>query len=240
MPARGVFEYVSVAGMDQPPFRLFTVAETAAPLKVSAGMTIVPDYTFADAPQPKVIVVPAQDEPSRAMLDWIRQASKGTDVTMSVCTGAFVLAKAGMFSGKQATTHHGALALLAADFPDVEVIRGARFVDAAGVSSAGGLTSGIDLTMHVVERYYGRETAERTAFALEYQGQGWKSAMSNGAYAKRPPLTGAHPHCPVCEYEFTAEDLKTAPREAYKGKTYYFCSKEDMDRFDKSPEKFAE
>src|SRR5438270_5103897 len=103
-----VFRDVMVPGSMEHPFRLYTVAETTKPIHASGGMQIVPDYTFANAPAPKVIVIPAQSEPSRAMLDWIRKSSKDTDVTMSVCTGAFVLAKTGLLSGKSATTHHTA------------------------------------------------------------------------------------------------------------------------------------
>src|SRR5207248_7975781 len=103
-----VFRDVNVPGLEDGPFRLYTVSDTTKPIHASGGMQIVPDYTFANAPAPKVIVIPAQSEPSRAMLDWIRKSSKDTDVTMSVCTGAFVLAKSGLLSGKSATTHHTA------------------------------------------------------------------------------------------------------------------------------------
>lgn len=236
----GVFEYVHAPGSDEPPFQLYTVAESTTPLKISGGLKITPDYTCANAPQPRIIIIPAQDEPSAATLEWLRQASKGADVTASVCTGAFVLAKAGLLAGREATTHHGALTLLATDFPDIKVKRGARFIDAGNVSTAGGLTSGIDLALHIVERYYGRAVAETTAFWLEYQGQGWKDASSNLAYAARPRLTGAHPRCPVCEMEFSDADLKSAPTEVYKSRTYYFCSPDDKARFDKSPENYAE
>jgi putative intracellular protease/amidase/YHS domain-containing protein len=238
----GVFESVDlgVSMFGGSPFQLFTVAESTAPIKVSGGLQVVADYTYANAPQPKVIVIPAQDDPSPATLDWVRKASKGADLTMSVCTGAYLLAKTGLLSGKEATTHHNALTALAADYPDITVKRGARFVDAGAVSSAGGLSAGIDLALHVVERYYGRSIAERTAYALEYQGQGWKDPSSNSVYAKRPVITGAHPRCPVCEYEMSEAELKTAPTEVYKSKTYYFCSPEDKARFNKAQEKFAE
>jgi transcriptional regulator GlxA family with amidase domain/YHS domain-containing protein len=236
----GVFEYVYLPGASDPPFQLFTVAESAEPFKVSGGLQVIPDFSFANAPQPKIIVIPAQDDPDAATVEWLRKAAPATDLTMSVCTGAFVLAKAGLLAGKEATTHHGSLTLLAADYPDIKVMRGARFVDAGDISTAGGLTSGIDLALHVVERYYGRSIAERTAFSLEYQGSGWKDAASNTVYAARPALTGAHPRCPVCEYEMTEAELHTAPTEVFKGKTYHFCSPEDKTRFDKSPDKFAE
>src|SRR5205823_6159163 len=145
------------------PFRLYTVSDKIAPITAGGGMKIVPDYTFANAPAPKVIVIPAQSEPSRAVLEWIRQATKNTDVTMSVCTGAFVLAKTGLLSGKAATTFHAAFVPFAMQFPDVHLKRGARFVEDGNLASAGGLSSGIDLALRVVERYFGREIAHVTA-----------------------------------------------------------------------------
>ena len=92
---------------------------------------------------------------------------------MSVCTGAFQLAKAGLLAGKSATTHHDFIDRLAKQFPDVDVKRGLRFVEGEKISTAGGLTSGIDLALRVVERYFGREIAQKTAAYMEYQSQGW-------------------------------------------------------------------
>lgn len=231
----GVFEYAFVPGYDGSPFELYTVAETTAPVEVSGGMTIVPDYAFADAPAPKIIVVPAQRDPSAAELAWLRQAAPGTDLTMSVCNGAFVLAAAGLLDGKAATLHHGAYAYFAAEFPAVEVRRGARFVDADGVATAGGLTSGIDLALHVVERYYGRAVAEATATQLEYQGQGWKDPNSNAAFAARPVSTPDHPVCPVCEM---AVDPDPALHTTHRGHDVYFCSESCQAAFAKAPDRY--
>jgi transcriptional regulator GlxA family with amidase domain len=158
---------------DQMPFRLFTVSESMSPVTASAGLKIVPDHTFDKAPQPNVIVVPAQ-RGSKALSAWLRKASEKADITMSVCTGAFQLAKAGLLAGKPATTHHDFLDHLAKDFPDIQVKRGLRFVESGPhLATAGGLTSGIDLALRVVERYYGRAAAERTATYMEYQSKGW-------------------------------------------------------------------
>src|SRR6184192_728456 len=167
-----VFRDVMLPSGDHP-FRLYTVSDKTDPITAGGGMKIVPNYTFADAPAPKVIVIPAQSEPSAAMLKWVRESAKNTDVTMSVCTGAFVLAKTGLLSGKAATTYHGAFVPFARQFPDIRLKRGARFVEDGNLATAGGLSSGIDLALRVVERYYGREVAQKTAYNLEYQGQGW-------------------------------------------------------------------
>ena len=230
-----VFRDVMVSGGDHP-FRLYTVSEKAAPIQAGGGMKIVPDYTLANAPAPKVIVIPAQSEPSAAMLEWIRKSSKTTDVTMSVCTGAFVLAKTGLLSGKSATTFHAAFNSFAMEFPDIKLKRGARFVEDGNLASAGGLSSGIDLALRVVERYYGRDVAQKTAYNMEYQGQGWMNADSNQVYAAAPVSTAEHPLCPVCGMDV---DPKIAPKSVYKGKTYYFCSDDDKRTFDSDPQKFA-
>jgi len=167
--------HVSERGKDmdeQMPFQLFTVSEKIEPLTGSGGLKLVPDYTFESVPQPKVIVVPAQ-RGSQALHEWLRKASPATDVTMSVCTGAFQLGKAGLLSGQSATTHHEFLDRFAKTFPDVSVKRGLRFVENEKISTAGGLSSGIDLALRVVDRYFGREVAENTATYMEYQGKGW-------------------------------------------------------------------
>ena len=168
----GVFESVSVPGANDSPFRLFTVAETADVVVSGSGLKLVPHYTFANVPEVRVAVIPAQ-RGSEAMRDWLRKIAPTADVAMSVCTGAFHLAKAGLLAGKAATTHHEFLDKLEREFPDIQVKRGVRFVEGEKISTAGGLTSGTDLALRVVERYFGRPVAETTATYMEYQGKGW-------------------------------------------------------------------
>jgi len=159
---------------DQMPFELFTVSDTTEIVVGSAGLKIVPNYSFENAPSPKVVVIPAQGGRSQSMFQWLAKVSQTADVVMSVCTGAFILARAGMLNGKAATTHHDYLDPLAKEFPDIQIKRGLRFVEGQKISTAGGLTSGIDLALRVVERYFGREVAQTTAIYMEYQSDGWK------------------------------------------------------------------
>ena len=231
-----VFQDVMVPGRMDHPFRLYTVSESTSPIRTSGGMKIVPDYTFENAPAPKVIVIPAQSQPNEATLEWIRKSTKTTDVTMSVCTGAFLLAKTGLLSGKAATTFHGAFVSFANEFPDVHLKRGARFVEDGNLASAGGLSSGIDLALRVVERYFGREVAQKTAYNMEYQGLGWMNPDSNQVYAATPVSTAEHPLCVVCGMDV---DPGTAPKSVFKGATYYFCSEDDKKTFDATPDKFV-
>ena len=236
-----VFHDVSVSGYDGSPFELYTVAETLEPVKVSGGMTIMADYAFDKAPKPDVIVVPALTA-TPAIIAWLKSASPESDLTMSVCGGSLVLAEAGLLAGKAATTYHSALISMAVENPNVSVKRGVRFVDDGNISTAAGLMSGVDLALHVVDRYFGRAVAERTAWDLEHLSSAWKDPASNAAYAKRPKLTGAHPLCPVCEMgaSWSSEDLRKLPTEVYKGKKYYFCSEAHKTSFDKAPDKYAE
>ena len=211
-----VFQDVMIPGREEMPFRLYTVAETKKPIRTSGGLQIIPDYTIQNAPPPKVIVIPAQSAPSPAVLEWIRKSSKTTDVTMSVCTGAFVLAKTGLLSGKSATTYHGAFGSFAMQFPDVQLKRGARFVENGNLATAGGLSSGIDLALRVVERYYGREVARKTSYNMEYQGEGWMNPDSNQLYATSPVSTSEHPLCMVCGMDV---DPKIAPKSSVQKTT---------------------
>jgi putative intracellular protease/amidase/YHS domain-containing protein len=233
-----VFQDATIPGAsmdDEMPFRLYTVAADTKPIRISGGLQVVPDYAFADAPAPKLIVIPAQKGGTQAE-DWVRTASKSADVTMSVCTGAFLLARTGLLAGKSATTHHSSYRTLAMQFPDVHVRRGVRFVDEGSVASAGGLSSGMDLALHVVERYFGRDAATATAYQLEYQGPGWLNPASNAVYLQAHKVEG-HSYCPICDLDV---DPATAPKSAFKGKTYYFCSGGHKEAFDAAPEKWLE
>ena len=157
---------------EQMPFQLYTVAEKIETITGSGGLKLVPDYTFDSAPVPKVVVVPAQ-RGGKALHAWLRKVVASTDVLMSVCTGAFQLGHAGLLTGKSATTHHDFFDRFASEFPNVTLKRGLRFVEEERISTAGGLSSGIDLALRVVERYFGREVAQATAVYMEYQSKGW-------------------------------------------------------------------
>ena len=216
-------------------FAPYTVAATNAPVTVRGNMKVVPDHDFNTAPQPKVIVIPAMHDGGapQKMYDWIRTASMDADVTMSVCTGAFVLAKTGLLNGKSATTHHSGYFMLAATYPQVHLVRGARFVEQGNLATAGGVSSGIDLAIRVVERYVGREPTDQLIDMIEYQGKGWQNADSNETFARMPELTGKNPICAVC---FMNVDRSISAK--YRDKTYYFCMEDHKTLFEKHTDVF--
>lgn len=156
------------------PFELYTVAPTEELVRMTGGLVVKPHYSIANAPRPNVIVVPAQKSTAESR-DWLRNASAGTDVTMSVCTGAFQLARVGLLKGIPATTHHDYWDSFHEEFPDIELRRGPRFVDNGHIATSGGLTSGIDLALHIVSRYYGDTVAAAAATYMEHASNAWRA-----------------------------------------------------------------
>jgi len=154
---------------DRGAFELFTISESSAPLTMTGGLKIIPAHTFSKSPKADIVVIGAQ-RGTPGLSEWLRARGSDSRVMMSVCTGAFKLADAGLLDGKKATTHHDFWDGFAAKFPRVQLERGSRFVQSdERIFTAGGLTSGIDLALHIVEKFHGREVADRTAAYMEYR-----------------------------------------------------------------------
>jgi transcriptional regulator GlxA family with amidase domain len=149
-------------------FEPVMVSDHTKPLD-AGGMIITPRYSYADIPfQPNVIVMGAQGEHSPAKIAWIKKAARDADVVMSVCTGAYLLAKTGLLDGLDATTHHEFYGDFEKQFPKVHLLRGRRYVDNGKIATSGGESSGIDLAFHIVRRYYGDALTAQAADAMEY------------------------------------------------------------------------
>jgi transcriptional regulator GlxA family with amidase domain len=162
-----VFQDARLAGRDESAFLQYLVGPSNAPVEATAGMQLMPRYSFANAPRPDVVVVGAQ-RGAPELVPWLQAQSKSGAMVLSVCTGAFKVAQAGLFDGKSATTHHDFYDDFEKRFPKVKLVRGPRFVDEGHVLSAGGLTSGIDAALHVVERFHGKRLADNVAAYMEF------------------------------------------------------------------------
>jgi transcriptional regulator GlxA family with amidase domain len=178
----GPFETFSVASSvsagkaahgERAAFTVFTVAERAELVKTGGGLRIQPDYNFQTAPQVDILIVPGGNaQPQLAntvLLEWLKSAADHARISASVCTGAFLLGRLGLLEGHGATTHWGALDHLAEMFPATQVRREVRWVDEGAVVTSAGISAGIDMSLHLVERLLGRETAEETARIMEYR-----------------------------------------------------------------------
>lgn len=157
-------------------FNVFTVAETPGTVRARHGLKIVPTHTLENCASPDVLIVPGGigTRPllrKPALLEWLRVKTKRAELVMSVCTGALVLAKAGLLDGLQVTTHQDSLALLAELAPTATVDSSARFHDNGKIVVAAGISAGIDCSLHVVARFLGEAAAAATAGHMEYQGR---------------------------------------------------------------------
>jgi len=171
----GPFEVFSVTRRnDNPrPFRVFTVAESTGIITARNGLRVVPDFTLAEAPRPALLIVPGGQGTRRemhnaALLEWIAARAAESELVLSVCTGALLLAKARLLEGLSATTHHGALDLLRQTAPNTSVESARRLVDNGRVITSAGVAAGIDMSLHVVARLLGQDVAEETAHYMEY------------------------------------------------------------------------
>ncbi|CAL8974886.1 Isonitrile hydratase [Propionicimonas sp. T2.31MG-18] len=156
----------------EPVFEVVAVAAGPGPVRARAGLELLPSATIADAGVVDVLVVPGGVvdgvRGDRAVLDWLARVHATTRLTASVCTGAFVLAAAGILTCGPATTHWEDLDDLAAQFPALEVVGQRRWVRQGRVFTSAGISAGIDLSLHLVEVLAGRELAVRTARQLDY------------------------------------------------------------------------
>jgi len=155
----------------EPAFRVYIVSKKKEPVDAQ-GLSITPTYSIADAPKPDIVLFPGG--PSSKVYDdpeffaWAKKVSKEAEIAQSVCTGAFVLGKAGLLDGLEVTTFHGAIDNLQETYPKAAVKRGRRFVDNGHVVTTAGISAGIDGSLHIVARLLGRRVADDVAMYMEY------------------------------------------------------------------------
>lgn len=155
-----------------PLFDVACVAQTTDPVRMRAGLSILPAFAFADAPPPDVLIVPG-GVVDRVMacaetIEWIVRASREAEIVASVCTGVFLLAKAKVVESGRVTTHWEDIADLRARFPTLEVQEDLRWIDRGRVVTSAGITAGIDMSLHLVSRLAGEALALRTARQMDF------------------------------------------------------------------------
>jgi len=150
---------------------VYTVSERGGEVRCAKGLRVLADHSFETAPGPDVLIVPGgqgrrtQVSNPRA-IEFIRAGARRAEVTASVCTGAFLLEKAGLLTGRRATTYWGAMDELRA-LGTVRVVE-ARWVDEGNVLTAAGVSAGIDMSLYLVGRFWGPEVARFVQKGLEY------------------------------------------------------------------------
>jgi putative intracellular protease/amidase len=165
----GPYEVLGGAG-----YEVVTVAADPS-IKTNMGLRVNPDFTFANCPKAGIFIIPGGDisgaRQSPEVIKWIKQYSEKSELVMSVCNGALILADTQLLNGLTATTYHNAISDLKNDFPKIKVVSDQRFVDNGKFITTAGLSSGIDGALHIVEKLQGKYKAQTVALNLEYD---WK------------------------------------------------------------------
>lgn len=153
-----------------PEMKTYNTTGNILPGHAMNGLKFTPDFTFDNAPQPKVIVMGAQmNFAGKEKIAWLRKAAPAAEVVLSVCTGNFIAANAGLLDGLQATTHHRFYDQFEKEFPRVKLVREQRVVDNGKFVSGGGITAGIDAALHVVRRHFDDKVVQETIKYMEYR-----------------------------------------------------------------------
>jgi len=154
-------------------FDVYTIAETSRTVVCRGGLRVEPHYTIDDHPPLDLLLVPGgmgtrRERANARLLDWIAAQAGRAELTTSVCTGAFLLAERGLLAGRRATTHWASVEWMRSQYPQVEVVGDARFVDEGRVVTSAGVSAGIDMALYLVGRLHGHEVAAWTARRMEY------------------------------------------------------------------------
>ena len=168
----GPWEVLTVAVVGLADERVMTIAERPRPVVCEKGMRVIPDATYADAPDVNVVIVPGGSGARREIdnpetVEWLTQTCAKCSWVTSVCTGAFLLVGSGIARGRRVTTHHDFIQALR-DLGGAEVVQGVRFVRDGNLVSAAGVMSGIEMSLWLAGRLYGDEVEQRVRNYIAY------------------------------------------------------------------------
>ena len=206
---------------------------------------LMADYTLATAPQPDILVVPGGPMEvvtsvyrNPAVLAWVKKADQGTQLTMSVCTGAFILSEAGLTHHKSVTSHWGAVDSLQRFDPQATVLKDKRFVEDGKLLTTAGVSAGIDGALRVVEELRGHDEALMVTRIMQYDKWQPEQGVVIGQSGIKPPapLAANVSRDPVCQMAVASKD---APTLDYKGVTYHFCSASCRENFRRHPDQYV-
>ncbi|ENP8453014.1 DJ-1/PfpI family protein [Vibrio parahaemolyticus] len=172
----GPFEVFSTARrLGAESWNVFLISETLEPIKARGGFTVLPDYSFQNHPQVDLLIVVGgvhTDEMNKTnVLHWMASVDKDARHIASVCTGAFILANAGLLKGLAVTTHWEDIPELKQRFPDLDVMEEKRWVTTSKYTTSGGISAGIDMSLFLVSKFHSQRHAELVAHQMEYNWQ---------------------------------------------------------------------
>jgi transcriptional regulator GlxA family with amidase domain len=155
------------------PFEVALVAAREGPVRARGGFTVIPDATLARHPPLDVVLVPGgvhdRELLRPELAAWLVRQAASARLVASVCTGAFLLARAGLLAGLEVTTHWEDAADLQRAFPELRVREGVRWVEHERIMTSAGISAGLDMSLRMVARLAGEELARRTARQMDYE-----------------------------------------------------------------------
>lgn len=243
--------FVKANAMTRGMYKVYSVAFGSQLVQTQdGGPFIQPTYTVEAMPRPDILVIPGAGmevidslKKDARLINFLKRYQDSVSVTMSVCTGAYLLGSAGLLNNRKATTHYFVADDLHEQYPTIAVVKNVRFVDQGRIVTTSGVSSGIDGALHLVKRYSGDVTAEFVARGLQYtphEIDKWPVPFKGMKYNRTHPMNAKAKAAramvdPVCQMSGNKNSFTV-----YKGKTYYFCSEGCKNKFIKKPLDFVE
>ncbi|GGF16285.1 DJ-1/PfpI family protein [Flavobacterium limi] len=171
----GPFEVFSIAEKgNEKLFKVIIISENGEMTAARNGLKILPDASFDQTPDLDILIIPGGygaeeiEIKNKKVIDWIKTQNQKVQILASVCTGAFLLAESGLLDHKKATTHWMDIPRLEKEYPNVSIVKDTKFVDEDKIITSGGISSGINMSFHIIKKLHGLEIAEATAKRMEY------------------------------------------------------------------------
>lgn len=226
-------------------YNIYTVAVGTRTVSTQKGaLTLTARYTLSNSPRPDIIIVPGASQSQAEkiganprVMSWLKRNAGAGQTVMSVCTGAFILGRAGLLDGKNSTSHWLTLDDFQRDFPKTRAFKGVTFIEDGNIVTTAGVSSGIDGAFFLVEKTSGKEVAERIAKALQYRlrmpaypaSKRARVVLSKPSVAHKAGRKLVSSSDPVCGMKIQANTPYVALRN---GQIYGFCSKACQEQFE--------
>ncbi len=173
----GPFEVFSLAEKEETGEKLFsvvTVTQTGQSIQAMQTLKVTPNYSFENCPRLDILLIPGGrgarnvEIHNHHLLEWIATKAAEVKCILSVCTGSLILAELGLLNGRKATTHWASIAAMQANYPKITVLKNIRFVDEGSIMTSAGISAGIDLSLHYIEKSFGSSMAQKIVDRMEY------------------------------------------------------------------------
>jgi transcriptional regulator GlxA family with amidase domain len=154
-------------------FNVYTLSEDGSMVSARNRFNIKPDYSINNCPEPDILVIPGGVGRkvvvnNSIITGWVSDIFSGLEILLTVCTGFFIAAKAGVMNVDKAATHHGSYDELESSYPCIKLVRNVKYVDSGKIITAGGISAGINASLHIVDRLTGNDRGRKTAAHMEY------------------------------------------------------------------------